>query len=85
MQISRQAYDIIDDWFEHHEGFIMKELQIQWPLEYAYAIVAEHKSDSGFDPRSLTVKLSTLCDQIEEENTYEFLESIRKIIEKFTE
>jgi hypothetical protein len=83
MSLTNQAYDIIGEWFDSHEGELVLALQKKWPLEYAKAMVVQANEDSGFDPQTDSINLSVLCDQIAANDADMFLESIREIIKDF--
>lgn len=80
MSLYDKAIEIIGDWFYTHEGEILLALQRTWPLEYAYAIVAQHTEDDEFDPKYFVVNLAILCAQISNDKEESFLSSIEEII-----
>ncbi len=80
MSLYDKAIEILGDWFYKHEGEILLALQRTWPLEYAYAIVAQHAEDNEFDPKYFVVNLSILCEQISNQKEESFLSSIEEII-----
>ena len=83
MALTNQAYDIIGEWFDSHEGELLAALQEKWPHEYDQAIVTQQNEDPGFDPQNESVNLSVLCNQISAENADNFLNSIRQILKEF--
>jgi len=83
MSLKNQAYDIIGEWFDSHEGELLAALQEKWPHEYDQAIVTQQNEDSGFNPQTDSVNLSVLCDQIAVNDADKFLESVQEIIKDF--
>ena len=45
MSLTNQAYDIIGEWFDSHEGELLAALQEKWPHEYDQAIVTQKNED----------------------------------------
>jgi hypothetical protein len=83
MSLTNQAYDIIGEWFDSHEGELLAALQEKWPHEYDQAIVTQQNEDSGFNPQTDSVNLSVHCDQIAVNDADKFLESVQEIIKDF--
>ena len=85
MSFYERTCTIIGEWIYRFEAEIIGKLQKKWPLQHAYAVVAEHKEDNEFDPRHFHVNLDTFCDQIAEEDEEEFLKDVEEIIGELSE
>ena len=81
MNLTDQAYAIVEDHFEHQENEILLKLGEKWPVEYALAVAIKKKEEGLLDDDPIP-ELGFVCQQIDKSNEEKFLASLKEIVER---
>lgn len=76
--LTTRAYEIVQDWMESNEDFVMMKIKEGWPAEYASAVQASTAGDDSLDDDHVP-NLSFVCEQIKSKDEDKFLSFLAKI------
>ena len=79
--LTTRAYEIVQDWMDSNEDFVLLKIKEGWPNEYAAAVaasIAEDKSRSLEDDH--VPNLSFVCEQVKRKDEEKFLSYLARNI-----